>query len=124
MSTDRTTSSLGTRWMCVLVSLLGALEVLMALGAGSTPTRVLGVVGGLALAASPWVARRAPAAALGLLVVGTVPFTVLTMTSLVTPVLAITAWILMALVNRDLTRCRTHTGVHRGSARAAGTATT
>jgi hypothetical protein len=52
MSADRATSLLGSRWTCALVSLLGAFEVLMAMGAGSALIRVVGIVGGLALAAA------------------------------------------------------------------------
>jgi uncharacterized protein (UPF0264 family) len=104
MNNDRSTTALSTRWMCVLVSLLGAFEMLMALSAGSSLVRVVGVVGGLALAAAPWVARRVRGVTLVLLVVGTVPFAALTVTSLVTSVLAIVAWILMGLVHRDRTR--------------------
>jgi len=101
MSTDRTTSSPSTRWMSALVSLLGAFEVLMGLGSGSALTRVVGVVGGLALVAAPWVAGRVRGLTLALLVVGTVPFAALTVTSLVSPVLGIVAWVLMGLIHRD-----------------------
>jgi hypothetical protein len=125
MSNDRTTSSLSVRWMSVLVSLLGAFEVLMAFGAGSDLIRVVGIVGGLALAAAPWAARRVRAVTVVLLVVGTVPFAVLTLTSLVTPVLAIVAWILMGLIHRDWT----HPGlpaprVRLRSAHESGTSST
>ena len=99
MTSNRTTSMLSTRWMCALVSLLGAFEVLMGLGAGSALVRVVGIVGGLALAAAPWVAGRVRG--LTLLVVGTVPFVALTFTSLVSPLLAVLAWILMGLVGHD-----------------------
>jgi hypothetical protein len=104
MSDNGAATALSTRWMCWLVSLLGALEMLMAVGAGPPLVRVVGVVGGLALAAAPWVARRVRGVTLVLLVVGTVPFVALTLTSLVTPVLAIAAWILMGLVHRDRSR--------------------
>jgi len=124
MSTDRTTS-LGTRWMCALVSLLGAFEVLMALGAGSALTRTVGVVGGLALVAAPWLVHRMRVVALALLAVGTVPFAVLTVTSLVAPALAVVAWILMALVLRERTRSEASaTSVDLRSASTASTATT
>ena len=106
MSGDRTTSLLGTRWMAALVTLLGAFEVLLALGAGSALVRVVGVLGGLALAAAPWVSGRVPGLGLALLVLGTVPFVALTVTSLVTPVLGIVAWLLMALLHRDRTPAR------------------
>ena len=104
MSNNGTTAALSTRWMCSLVSLLGALQVLMAIGSASALVRVVGVVGGLSLAAAPWVAQRVQGASLLLLVVGTVPFAALTITSLVTPVLATMAWILMGLIRRDRTR--------------------
>jgi hypothetical protein len=103
MSGIRSTSALSTQWMCTLVSLLGAFEILMAVGAGSPVVRVVGVVGGLALAAAPWVPGRVRGLALLLLVVGTVPFAALTVTSLVSPLLAIVAWILMGLIHRDRT---------------------
>jgi hypothetical protein len=89
--------------MRLLVSLLGAFEVLMAVGAGSALTRVVGIVGGLALAAAPWALGRAKGVAFVLLVVGTVPFAALTATSLVPPVLAFVAWVLMGLLHRDRT---------------------
>ena len=101
MSDNGTTSTLSMRWMFSLVSLLGAFEMLMALSAGPSLLRAVGVVGGLALAAAPWAARRFRGVTLVLLIVGTFPFAVLTVTSLVTPVLAIVAWILMGLIHRD-----------------------
>jgi hypothetical protein len=100
MNADRMTASLSTRWICVLVSVLGACEVLMALGAGSALTRATGIVGGVALATAPWLLGRATGAALVLLVVGTVPFAGLTVMSLVSPLLALAAWILMGLIHR------------------------
>jgi hypothetical protein len=98
MSADRATSHTGSRWTCASVSLLGAFEVLMALGAGSELIRVVGIVGGLALASAPWVVGQGRGMALALLVVGTVPFAALTPTSLISPVLAIVAWFLLALI--------------------------
>lgn len=84
--------------MCALVSLLGAFEVLMALGAASATNRTVGIVGGIALAAAPWVANRSRGMALGLLVVGTLPFAVLAGISLVPAALAVLAWMLMGLL--------------------------
>jgi hypothetical protein len=103
MNADRTTSSLSTRWMRLLVSLLGAFEVLMALSAGSEITRLVGIVGGLGLAAAPWVVGRIRGVTLALLALGTVPFAALTVTSLVSPVLTTVAWILMGLIHRERT---------------------
>jgi hypothetical protein len=123
MSTDRTTSSLSTLWMRALMSLLGTFERLMALGAGSAITWLVGIVGGLGLAAAPWAMERVRGMTLALLVVGTVPFAALTVTSLVSPVLAIVAWILMGLIHRDRTGPELPTpSVDRRSAHEAETA--
>ena len=103
MSADLTRPSLSNRWMCALVSVLGACEVLMALGAGSALTRAVGVVGGIALAAAPWFVGRVNGVALVLLMVGTVPFVALTVMSLISPLLAVLAWVLMGLVRRGRT---------------------
>jgi hypothetical protein len=125
MSTDRTTASVGTQRMRVLVSLLGAFEVLMAVGAASALIRVVGIVGGLALAAAPWVTGRARGVAFVLLVVGTVPFAALTATSLVPPALATVAWVLMGLLHRDRTnRVPAAPDTGRRSTHQAGIATT
>lgn len=125
MSTGRTTASLSTRWMRVLVSLLGAFEMLMAVGAASALIRVVGIVGGLALAAAPWVTGRARGLAFVLLVVGTVPFAALTATSLVPPVLAAVAWVLMGLLHRDRTyRVPGAPDILRRSAHPAGMTST
>lgn len=104
MSNDQPHSSLSVRWTSALVSMLGTLEILMAFDAGSALTRAVGIVGGLALAATPWVARRTRGVSLLLLVAGTVPFALLTLTSLVTPMLAMVAWILMGFIYRHQTR--------------------
>ena len=121
MNTDRTATTLGTRWMCILVSLLGAFEVLMGLSAGTSLTRVVGIVGGLALAAAPWVAGRGRGLTLTLLVVGTLPFAALTATSLISPSLAVLAWILMGLIQRDRSHASpTPQGIATHSAREAG----
>jgi hypothetical protein len=123
MSTGRTVPTLATRWMCALVSLLGACEVLMGLGAGSLLTRVVGIVGGLALAAAPWLTGRVRGLTLTLLVVGTVPFAALTVTSLISPLLAVLAWILMGLILRDRSLARPAVpGIRREPAHEAGAA--
>ena len=64
-------------WLTILVSFLGAAQMLMALSARPGP-QVVGLVGGLAVIASPWVARRSRRVAGGLLVVGAGAFAVLT----------------------------------------------
>jgi hypothetical protein len=90
-STDlrQTRQVIASNWMRGLITALGAFELLMAVSAGPVITIAVGVVGGLALAASPWV----PAARLRLLLllVGALPFAILTWWSLVTPALAVLA---------------------------------
>jgi hypothetical protein len=64
-------------------------STLTAAGAGPVATITVGAVGGLALAAARWVPDARPA--LGLLVIGTLPFAALTWWSVVSPVLAVAA---------------------------------
>ncbi len=78
-----------TQWLHVLVSLLGALELLMAVSSGPVLTIAVGVVGGLALVAAPWI--WATAVRIALLLIGTLPFAVITWWSVASPLLAITA---------------------------------
>lgn len=106
MRVRRTPSSLSIRWMRSLVSILGAFQVLMAVGAGSGLVRAAGAVGGLALAAAPWVPAHRRGIGVLLLVVGTLPIAALTVTSIIGPALAIVAWILMALIHSDRSRAR------------------
>jgi hypothetical protein len=76
-------------WRLLLVSTLGALEVLMALSAAPRWLAGLGILGGLAVVAAPW-ARRGPWTR-RLLLAGAFPFAVLTWWSVVTPVVALLA---------------------------------
>lgn len=85
----RTRELVMTNWFRILVSVLGAFELLMAVSAGPWPTIAVGVVGGLALVAAPWLSAARPA--LVLLVIGTLPFAVLTWWSLAGPLLAVLA---------------------------------
>lgn len=73
----------------MLVSALGAVELLMAAGAGPVTTIAGGAVGGLALLAAPWVPDVR--SALGLLIIGTLPFAALTWWTVVSPLLAVAA---------------------------------
>lgn len=76
-------------WRPVLLSVLGAVEVLMAATAAPAVILVSGVIGGLVVGVAAWVpARRAR---IGLVVAGTVPFAALTWWSVVTPLLAVVA---------------------------------
>jgi hypothetical protein len=79
-----------THWLRWLLTLLGAFEVLMALGSRPELTLVVGVICGLALTRAPW-AIGSPRLRLTLLIIGVVPFTVLTWWSVATPLLAIVA---------------------------------
>jgi hypothetical protein len=96
-----------TRWLSVLVSTVGACEVLVALSAAGAGTAVLGVVGGLLLAATPWLPGRDRPHALVLGALGTLPFAVLTWTSLVTPLVAVLGLGLLALDGREADSYRT-----------------
>ncbi|MCU1455857.1 MAG: hypothetical protein JWN46_4003 [Acidimicrobiales bacterium] len=87
-STHELAAVIRSSWMRGLVSLLGAFEILMAVSAGPTLTVAVGIIGGAALIAAPWVRRRAR---LGMLIVGTLPFAALTWWSLVGPLLAVVA---------------------------------
>jgi len=77
-------------WLRVLVSVLGGYYLVLAGGTSGTRA-ALGALGGFAVFAAPWVARRSPRWALVLLVCGALPFAVATWWSVVTPVVAILA---------------------------------
>lgn len=73
---------LRSHWSAGLVSALGAWELLMA--ASATPsTALVGAVGGLALMLAPWTTARSRSMAGALLIIGAVPFAVLTYWSVV-----------------------------------------
>lgn len=80
---------IAANWTRVLVSALGAVELLMAAGAAPVATIVVGAAGGLALTVAPWAPETR--LALGLLVLGTLPFAALTWWSVVSPLLAVAA---------------------------------
>jgi hypothetical protein len=77
-------------WMRVLVCALGGYEILLALGAGAG-TAVLGLTGGLAVIAAPWVGRRSRALGAVLLAAGAVPFALVTWWSLIAHAVAFLA---------------------------------
>ncbi|MET3808315.1 hypothetical protein ABIB25_005344 [Nakamurella sp. UYEF19] len=85
----RTRQVVARMWWHLLVSVLGGFELLMAVSAGPTMTIAVGVLGGVALVVAPslpaWRIR------LVLLLIGTVPFAILTWWSVATPVLAVLA---------------------------------
>ena len=85
----RDTSTLFTRnWLRCLLALLGAAELLMAAGAAPVLLAV-GAVGGIALIAAATVAKSRTSL-VALIVVGTVPFTLLAWTAVI-PVLLLVA---------------------------------
>lgn len=77
-------------WTRGLVSILGAFELLVAVSAGPVLTMVVGVVGGLALAAAPW-APGGTRVRVFLLLAGSLPFAALTWWSVAGPLLAVAA---------------------------------
>lgn len=97
----------GANWLRTLISVLGAFELLMAVSAGPPVTIAVGVAGGLVLMAAPWMpAPGVPALRLRavLLVVGTLPFAILTWWSLASPLLAVLAFIIgLAALRRPRT---------------------
>ncbi|MGA2829818.1 MAG: hypothetical protein ABSF03_27325 [Streptosporangiaceae bacterium] len=84
-------SAVRREWLGGLVSLLGLYEIVLALSARPWIAG-LGVVSGILVVAAPRAGRRMPpAAGLGLLVAGTVPFAVVTWWSIIIPVVALLA---------------------------------
>lgn len=91
-------------WRAVLLSVLGAVEVLMAATAAPAVTLVAGAVGGLVVGVAAWVPGRRRVR-VGLVVAGAVPFAALTWWSVVTPLLAVVAaGIVMMRPSVDATR--------------------
>jgi hypothetical protein len=85
----QTRAVIATGWLPMLVSALGGFELLMAVSAGSPMAIAVGVIGGLVLVAAPWVS--AARLAVVLMVVGTLPFAILTWSSLASPLLGVVA---------------------------------
>ena len=96
----RTAAALGRSWYRVLLSALGAAELLMAAGA-SVPLMVVGGIGGLALITAAWLPTPRTGVAVGLVVLGTVPFAVLGWAAVVPLLLTALAALLTVLVLRD-----------------------
>lgn len=89
---DRTGELIVENWTRVLVGALGGVELLMTAGAGPAATIAVGAVGGLALLVAPWMPDVRTA--LGLLIIGTLPFAALTWWTVVSPLLAVVALVL------------------------------
>lgn len=81
------------------MNLLGAFEFLMAISAAPIWTMLVGIAGAIASMIGPWLGSRM--FFLSLLLLGTLPFTILTWWSLVTPVLAIVALTIGLTILRD-----------------------
>lgn len=90
-------------WLQVLLSVLGGLEVLLAISAAPVPIAVIGASSGVLLLAAPWLPVRASMRA-ALMLIAVVPFALLTWTSLVTPLIALLAIFICAGWWRSITR--------------------
>jgi hypothetical protein len=86
---ERTRQVTSAAWVPLLISILGGFEIFMAVSAGPAATIVVGIIGGLALMAAPWIKGRA--APIMLLLIGTLPFAVIAWWSVAAPVLAVVA---------------------------------
>jgi hypothetical protein len=82
--------SMRTHRLAVLLGVLGAAELLMAVSAPPF-TAVIGIIGGLALIAAPWLGAHSRTISWVLLAVGVVPFAALTYWAVVPAVLAVLA---------------------------------
>lgn len=74
--------------MAVLVSILGAYEVVLASSA-STGVLVSGLIGGLFVVASPWIAKQSAKVGTALLVVGSLVWAILAWWSIIAPLIAL-----------------------------------
>lgn len=100
-----------SNWLRGLISALGAFELLMAVTAGQVTTVGVGVGGGLALAAAPWVPL--PRLRLVLLLLGALPFAILTWWSLVTPLVAVLSLAIgLTVLRRPLSTAPIPSGGH------------
>jgi len=98
----------GHPWMATLVSVLGLYQVILSLHAGSA-IMVSGIIGGILVAASPWVMHRSTTLGAAMLVVGTLVWATLAWWSIIAPLTAIVALGIggyVLLQTRALTRQR------------------
>ena len=80
-----------TNWLRGLLGVLGGFELLMAVSAASAVTVAAGIVGGGALVTAAVMTRPGRQAMVGLLVAATLPFAVLTWSTIVTVLLTVVA---------------------------------
>ena len=87
---------LNAYWTHGLLSLLGAFEILMGAAARPAAVSAVGIIGGVALAAAPWLTVRGGSGMRSglLLLIGTLPFAVLTWWSVASPLLGLVALVL------------------------------
>jgi hypothetical protein len=85
-------------WLRILLSVLGACELLMAAAAAPVVIAAVGLSGGLALLAAPW--PKQPKLTVVLVIVGAGPFTVLTWWSVATPLLTVLAVVITIALTR------------------------
>lgn len=89
------TRDLGTfvraNWTRGLVSLLGAFVLLMAVSATPLHTAAIGVAGGLAVIAAPWLSPRTKPAIITALLMAALPFAIVTWWSIASPLAAVLA---------------------------------
>jgi hypothetical protein len=76
------------KWSRVLLSVLGFLEVLAAVGAAPAALVATGVAGGLLVAAAPWLPVTSRVL-LTVLIIGSAPFAALTWSSIATPLIMV-----------------------------------
>jgi hypothetical protein len=102
-------------WLRVLLSALGACEVLMAAGAGPVLMAV-GSVSGFALMAAAWLSAARIGVIVGLGALGTVPFAALAWTAIVPVVVAVLALLVaLPVVRNDLKASAGHESPPAGS---------
>ncbi|MEC5181670.1 hypothetical protein [Arthrobacter sp. CG_A4] len=71
------------------MSILGLLELMLAAGTGVGWIAAIGIVGSLAVVVAPWVSPTLPR--MTLIILGAVPFALLTWWSIASPLLAVVA---------------------------------
>jgi hypothetical protein len=99
-SWQETARAIADDWLRVLLSALGAFELLMAAGASPVPMAA-GIIGGIALITAAWLRSVSRWVLIGLVVVGTVPFAALAWFAVVPVLLAVLAVVIaVPIVNQ------------------------
>jgi hypothetical protein len=87
-------------WPAVLTGILGACLALVAATADTPLPLGLGLAGGLAVAAAPWIAGRSVPVAAAVLLLGALPYAAITWWSVITPLTAVLALVTGAVAIR------------------------